>query len=358
MRKLRLILLILFMLVVKIGSSQEKIKFSPSKWDFGTILEQDGIQTFKFVGKNISEKPILIYRVMSSCGCTVPKFTPKPILPGETTEITVRFDPAGQFGIISRDLLVYSIEREKIATLSVRGSVTPRQKTTEELYPIVAMEGLRVNSTLCNFPNIYIGKPTTSTIGYVNATDHPIKLELRELKQSGYLSLDFPATIPPHERGEINFTYQIPATAPHYGTLTDLFEVWVNGKTTHTKLMAHGIAVDDPTLSYGKKHPRMQVSKNIVKFGIINRSTTAYTQTFTLKNVGEKELIIRKVESKGEFTTTLREGQRLGVGRELQVDVRINASTLPRGSLSRQLVLITNDPIRPIQRVKLTALID
>ncbi|MFR7602383.1 MAG: DUF1573 domain-containing protein [Alistipes shahii] len=99
----------------------------------------------------------MILDVVTTCGCTVPDFSKKPILPGEKTQITVTYDPANRPGSFTKELWVYSSEKRKIATLTVHGSVTPRQKTVEELYPVDAGGGLRLASTLNAFSYIYPG---------------------------------------------------------------------------------------------------------------------------------------------------------------------------------------------------------
>ena len=142
------ITLIILMLCGLTARGQQVLSFENPTRDFGTIREADGPVSHTFTGVNRSDKPLVILDVVTSCGCTVPRFSKQPILPGGKTEITVTYDPANRPGIFNKDLTVYSSERKKIATLTVQGSVTPRPKSLEELYPIDAGGGLRLTTTL------------------------------------------------------------------------------------------------------------------------------------------------------------------------------------------------------------------
>ena len=59
--------------------------------DYGDIAKNsDGNRVFVF--KNTGKSPLIISSVKGSCGCTVPTKPDKPIMPGETAEIKVKYD--------------------------------------------------------------------------------------------------------------------------------------------------------------------------------------------------------------------------------------------------------------------------
>lgn len=72
--------------------------------------------------KNIGVNPLLIKDVDASCGCTVPKWTTKPILPNETADITIEVVPDNE-GYFCKVVRVYcNIEKQNII-LTVKGVV-------------------------------------------------------------------------------------------------------------------------------------------------------------------------------------------------------------------------------------------
>ena len=79
----RVIFLILLTLCALTASAQEHLSFRPDTWDFGTIRETDGRVSHTFTGVNRGDSPLVILDVVTTCGCTVPDFSKKPILPGE-----------------------------------------------------------------------------------------------------------------------------------------------------------------------------------------------------------------------------------------------------------------------------------
>lgn len=73
-------------LAFKSELSQGVFKFKNEIINYGTINQNsDGKRFFTF--KNIGTTPIIISKIKSSCGCTVPKASKKPIMPRESTDI-------------------------------------------------------------------------------------------------------------------------------------------------------------------------------------------------------------------------------------------------------------------------------
>ncbi|RPD40799.1 DUF1573 domain-containing protein [Chitinophaga barathri] len=73
-----------------------KLKFKKETVDFGkTKYNKPVTVTFEFT--NISKEPVLIESAKPSCGCTVPKWTVEPILPGKSGVISATYS-ANQVG--------------------------------------------------------------------------------------------------------------------------------------------------------------------------------------------------------------------------------------------------------------------
>ena len=352
------IFLILLALCHLNGFSQKNLVFEPSTWDFGTIAEADGRVSHTFTGENRGDKPLVILDVVTTCGCTAPQFSRQPILPGGKTEITVTYDPTNRPGAFSKELAVYSSDRRKIATLTVRGQVTPRPKSLEELYPVDAGGGLRLTATLNAFAYLQAGITKQGTIGCVNDSRRTIRLELRPTASSGVLRLEYPRELAPGERGSINVSYLNPADSPRYGTIRDALEVYVDGRTNHTALVTHGIGVDALPEIGEKERPQCEYSENILKFGTVKHAESLRRLPFTISNTGTGELIVRAVEGEGHVATTLSSGLRLAPGESFRAEVMLDPGAQGYGVMSEHLVVVTNDPVRPMRRIRVTAIIE
>lgn len=350
-------ILILFTLSLIAADLRAQVVFEPSDWDFGTIRETDGRVSHTFRGTNRGTKPIVLLDVVASCGCTVPEFSKRPLLPGEETFVKVTFDPAGRPGVFDKELGVYSSERRRIATLAIRGNVEPRPKSLEELYPVDAGGGLRLGQTLCALSYLYPDVVKQASVSFANTSERPLRLELRPRAESGVVEVRYPRRIEPGERGEINFIARIPAAKPRYGTLRDVMEVRVDDRTEGTLLTVHAIGADAPPKK-GAPRPVSEMSENILKFGTVKHGDAPVRGTFALRNTGTATLVVRAVEHDGRIATSLAPQTRIAPGGQLEVTVTLDPARTEFGPASAFLVIVTNDPDRPMRRLRVTAIVE
>ena len=98
------------------------IEFTSQVVDYGEIERgSDGIRIFEFV--NSGNQPLIISKVYSSCGCTIPKKPEAPIAPGEKGEIQVKYD-TNRVGPIRKTITVNSnAASTPIVSLKIKGTV-------------------------------------------------------------------------------------------------------------------------------------------------------------------------------------------------------------------------------------------
>jgi hypothetical protein len=105
-----------------------KIEFESETIDYGTIEKgADGIRVFKF--KNTGDAPLIISKVKSSCGCTVPKKPEEPIMPGMTGEIEVKYD-TNRVMPIRKTITVTSNAETPTIALKIKGLVVDSSKNS------------------------------------------------------------------------------------------------------------------------------------------------------------------------------------------------------------------------------------
>ena len=98
-----------------------KIVFETIEYDFGELnFKGQGNCIFKFT--NTSKTALFIHDVESSCGCTVPAWTKKPILPGKTGEIKIVYDTSHP-GVFNKTIAVFYNGIESPQTLILKGTV-------------------------------------------------------------------------------------------------------------------------------------------------------------------------------------------------------------------------------------------
>ncbi|WP_420593414.1 DUF1573 domain-containing protein [Robiginitalea biformata] len=105
-------------------SAQEKtakIEFKTETVDYGEIDKgSDGLRVFEFT--NTGDAPLVISKVSSSCGCTIPKKPEAPIMPGKTGEIQVKYD-TNRVGPIRKAITVISNADTPTKILKIKGTV-------------------------------------------------------------------------------------------------------------------------------------------------------------------------------------------------------------------------------------------
>jgi hypothetical protein len=123
MKKIVLVLFIgLLALSVNAQDKTAKIEFKTETVDYGVIAkDSDGVRVFEFT--NTGTAPLIISKVSSSCGCTIPKKPEEAILPGKTGEIQVKYDTK-RVGPIRKAITVISNADTPTKVLKIKGEVT------------------------------------------------------------------------------------------------------------------------------------------------------------------------------------------------------------------------------------------
>ena len=99
-----------------------EIKFDTAVYNFGKILQ--GEQTsYNFKFKNTGNKNLIIQKVETSCGCTVPEYDKSPVSPNGTGTIKVRFDSNGKSGTQYKTIKVTTNCKDNIFDLVITGEV-------------------------------------------------------------------------------------------------------------------------------------------------------------------------------------------------------------------------------------------
>lgn len=104
------------------------ITFDKLVHDYGTITQNaDGNCEFKFT--NEGREPLVLTKVKSSWGCTIPTWPKEPVLPGKSEVIVVRYNTK-KVGKINKSILVYSNAKQSTITLKIKGKVVVATATT------------------------------------------------------------------------------------------------------------------------------------------------------------------------------------------------------------------------------------
>jgi hypothetical protein len=87
----------------------------------------NGVRVFEFI--NTGDEPLIISKVSSSCGCTIPKKPKEPILPGKTGVIEVKYD-TNRVNPIRKTITVLSNAETPTIALKIKGLVIDPSKVS------------------------------------------------------------------------------------------------------------------------------------------------------------------------------------------------------------------------------------
>lgn len=97
-----------------------EFKFESEVHDFGNIvIGKPVVYTFNFT--NTGEAPIIISKVETTCGCTVPEYSKLPIKAGEKGFIKVTLTPSGPAVPIVKSITLTSNARTTTKVLIIKG---------------------------------------------------------------------------------------------------------------------------------------------------------------------------------------------------------------------------------------------
>ena len=100
---------------------QTELFFDKTELDFGLISINE-VKEGKFLLTNTGQDLLVIHDVVTSCGCTKVEYNKPPVRPGETTELTVRYE-ADETGHFNKAITIYSNAVGSPHKLRVRGLV-------------------------------------------------------------------------------------------------------------------------------------------------------------------------------------------------------------------------------------------
>jgi hypothetical protein len=177
-----------------------KIVFNEKAYNFGKIDEGKGTVSHAFTFINKGNAPVSIIDVDVSCGCTTPKWSDHPILPGQEGSVTVNFSPINQSGKFSKKIVVYATGHTVIP-LKISGEVNAEAINPETNFPF-AIGSLRMSTDSVRLD----ANQRSQIIQLFNAGKKNIAIT--SISKPGDVVIDYtPVLFLPNLRGNLVFLY-------------------------------------------------------------------------------------------------------------------------------------------------------
>lgn len=106
--------------------AQPALHFGEKTGDLGKVSRRGGVVSRDFRFENTGDRPLVIVKAETACGCTKARFPRKPVAPGEKGTVTVTYDPGKQdAGAFLKAIKVFANTPERQYIVTIRGNVVP-----------------------------------------------------------------------------------------------------------------------------------------------------------------------------------------------------------------------------------------
>lgn len=180
------------------------LRFPQTRLDLGTMYDSDTAHIAEFVYSNVSTLPVVITKVTTSCGCTVPEFDTMPIAPAARSAIKIAFSPKGKDGTVDTDVFVYTAlsAKQPVAHLVLTANVLCSDAWR---HLPCKMGSLRLKRRLVEFAADSPRGRIEERIACANTGVEPLELSSAMLPRYATLHTE-PGVLAPGEEGDIVIT--------------------------------------------------------------------------------------------------------------------------------------------------------
>lgn len=339
--KTHLIYLVTFLLAISITAAAQPVtEFAELEHNFGNIGELDGAVTHRFVYKNTGDKPLVVSKVYTSCGCTSPAWSKEPVMPGQEGYVDATFDPRDRPGAFTKSITVMHNGKSIQDVLYISGNVQPRPEPVSAEYPYTFFD-LRLKKTTVNFGSVSKGETVKQTIEIYNPTKADLVVEPDNDIIPQYLSLTVsPKVLKPGAKGEIKVEF---VTKKCDGWDYFDFQAGILVNTYSYKLNFKSIITEKFTTEQIKNPPLIEFPNGKdVSFKNVEKESTVY-QKLTYSNTGTSPLEIRAVRNFSDCVSYKINTPVVQPGENGTITIFFNAEG-KKNLVTKYLTLVTNSP--------------
>lgn len=352
----------LFMALTAVAmmAQQPVITFEKTEHDFGKINEADGRVSTVFEFKNEGMAPLILSNVRASCGCTTPTWTKEPIEPGKTGTITVTYNPNGRPGRFQKTVTITSNASEATKRVYIKGEVIPKAAKPANKYTI-SVGALSMKSKTLDLGTIKKGESKSGDLEYANLTKEDHHVELATNAADAFLISQVTlADVKADQTGK--FVFAIDSKNPKlYGPQEAYAFVVIDGKKeideAHKLTIKANVVEDFSGLTVEQKQqaPIIEVPAEYNAGKVVKGKNLKFS--FPIKNIGANPLEIRRVYA-ADKALNVKQPKAVKSGKKSNVSVEINTKNMTPGAYGREVVVITNDYLNPIKRVKINFVVE
>ncbi len=335
------------------GQNGAILQFNKTIHNFNVIKEIDGKANYDFIFINNSNVPIIIKQVKSACGCMSSYWTKGPILPGKKGVVTVTFNPDNRPGNFDKTIIVYNNSITPVIQLRMKGKVIPKNRTILDNYPYEFTSGLRMPYDCIAFRVIKKGKLKMIEIPVLNNSGKDLDINFINLPSC--LKIELVPKVLKHMQEGVVYAEFNTKSIDQLGRISKEISYLFNG-VKENLLVTANIQQDFSNLSLEDRAdaPFISIDKRLIKFGDIAVGTNIEF-SINVANVGKSLLKLYRIygyDTDLEITPALRD---LSPGESQVFKIKVKINNITEGKHKIIVGLISNDPVNPEIKVRLSA---
>lgn len=332
---------------------QAKAEFSTMEYNYGIIPYSKPAEAVIAV-KNSGDKPLVINKVSTSCGCTVADWEKKAIKPGNSGYIKVKYD-AMLMGHFFKEVSVYCNAAPYIFDIALIGEVSNTKVDYSKTHPFRIGDVLLDTGELL-FDDVRIGHKYTKTISVVNIGEKPYSPKLMLLPS--YLEVSCqPETLKQRQLGTISVTLD--------GDKLRTLGAGLIETSVYLARFDGDKICDDTNIPFSafvlpevKKSSDTDLA-NAPKFFITatewnidtEKKKRKYTKIIEIGNSGKSDLVIEYLQVSGRMVSVSLSSKVIKPGELAKLRITVKPKYAKR-SRSGRIYIVTNDPNNPKEVVK------
>ena len=326
---------------------QAVISWDKTVHDFGDISVTDGPQNCTFTLTNVGQEPIVIFEVVSSCGCTNVEWTREPLQHGQSGTVSATYKNEDGATAFDKTLTVYISGVKKPVVLRLRGVVHEQKKSLSELYGAQKLGDFGIKDRELKTSNLRQGQSTSEVVYVANLSKKPLKVAFTQVSPQLKLDVD-PNPIPAQSIALLSFTVDSDSTL--YGRNVYEATPVIDGKKAIAPIRVTTWTLADFSAMGPQERENAPIpvfEASTFSFDVVEAGKSIEA-IFTCSNTGASRFHVYKTDTENPALKLLEPLPDLESGQKGSVRFKLDTSLLPKGETVIMISLTTNSPLRPL----------
>lgn len=335
-------------------ASAQQITTQHETVDCGQVKFRQPV-TAEFQMKNDGNAPLVIERVLSSCGCTTVDYPKRRIAPGENFVVKATYD-AKQMGTFYKQIGICAQGAASPFTLTMRGRVVETISNFDGSYDY-ALGMLKADAQEVEFDDVNKGDRPVQRIHIFNPTEQVMEPVVMHLP--AYLTAQVsPSKVAPHHSAVVSLTLDSKRLHDFGLNQTSVYLGANPGDkiSSDKEVVVSAVLLpsfENMTEEQKAQAPQISLSTENLDLGSFGRKKKLKGEIL-ITNTGKSELEIRSMQM---FTMGLQVSlgeSKIKPGESEKLKVTAVAADLKKARAKRpRILMITNDPDHPKVTIKI-----